>query len=270
MTKTPHRNLSEVVLPAIVASVLGTLPIQSTQANPTLLPDSHAPMFAEPVSGRPVSEYRVTLPLKREESREFAIPDDCDLVRRHAQQDTADRSRIVAHRLWTKTDSDCRYHELLHRHDPSGLIDFISGIDFRALDLRSLPLDTYCDQRPGSLCVSRSYATIDARPLFPSRANVPPDKKEKYSSTPCHLIDGRYRGRICREDDTLLCVPDRSSTFRLLGVDYGDVDGDGILDAVLRLNLLLPRTGRRSVRLPLTRLHEDAPLTLTPPLGDRR
>lgn len=227
-------------------------------------------MFAEPLTGRPASEYQVELPIKQKESREFSVPYDCDLVRRHIQQDTADRSRIIAHRLWTKTDSDCRYYELLSRHDQSGLNDFISEIDFRALDLRRLPLDTYCDQRPGSLCVSRSQATMDARPLFPDRANVPPDKKEKYSSTPCHLTDGRYRGRICREGETLLCVPDRSSTFRLLGVDYGDVDGDGIQDAVLRLNVLSPRTGRRSVRIPLTRLHEDAPLTLTPPLGGQR
>lgn len=252
-------------LTALVLALTALVAGENTPASDALISDATNPVFAEPLSGRPVPQYLVVLPTQQDQSVEFDVPHDCSAIRKHLDTGTADRSRVIERRLWAKADADCRYYALLNRHDQDNLVDFIGEVDFSSLDLRSLPLDTYCDRRPGSLCVPKADAALDARPLFPSKADVPADKREKYASTPCHLTAGGFRGRVCREGESLLCVPDVGSTFRLLNVDYGDINGDGVRDAVLRMTVLSPRTGRRLVRIPVTRLSEGGALRLTQP-----
>jgi hypothetical protein len=215
------------------------------------------PLFAEPGSGRPVSGYDVTLPT-RDGARDFRVPDDCPGILQQYADGEADRSRVIGRRLWLKAASDCRYFAILHRHARKGLTDHLGELDFRALDLNTLPAAISCSGSPVELCGPDPGSVTDRRPLFAPR----PGGSDVGDEVPCRLVNGRLLARVYRDGMELRCERSRRANVRLLGVDRADINGDGILDAMLRLTVFTPGEGRRSIRLPLTRLTEDGPLSI--------
>jgi len=217
-----------------------------------------APLFAEPGSGRPVADYAVTLPTS-DGSRDYRVPGDCPQILGHYGEGSADRSRVVGRRLWLKAASDCRYFGILHRHDGDDPVDHVSDVDFRALDLETLPRAIHCAGFPFELCRPAAASRPDSRPLFaalPARfADASPTE-----GVACRLENGRLLAAVWRNGTGLYCETRSRGNVRLLGVDYADLNGDGILDAMLRLKLFSPEDGRRSIHLPLTRLESDGPL----------
>jgi hypothetical protein len=220
------------------------------------------PVFAEPLTGRPVEQYRVSLPMDAGAALELTIPDDCAQVRKHLEAGRADRSRVVSRRLWSKTESDCRYFSLLNRHQAPDLVDHLRGYDFYRLGLRDLPVDIVCDDRPGSLCTRADPAPAGSRPLFPVFDEKPAIRTDRPQERCCSLRAGLLRARIGVYEGQLFCVPGQGNRIRMLGVDFGDIDGDGIRDAVLRMSFVLAGERRRVVRIPVTRLEADGPLVL--------
>jgi hypothetical protein len=218
------------------------------------------PLFAEPGSGRPVAGYEVTLPM-RDGARDFRVPDDCAQVLRQYGSGDADRSRVIGRRLWLKAASDCRYNAFLHRHARKGLTDHLGELDFRALDLNTLPAAISCSGSPVELCSAGPGSETGDRPLFAPRSGGS-ELASVGDEVPCRLVNGRLLAGVYRDAAELRCERSQRASVRLLGVDRADINGDGIMDAILRLAVYMPGEGRRSIRLPLTRLSADGPLSI--------
>lgn len=215
------------------------------------------PIFAEPGSGRPVTGYELSLPTTSGQ-KVFQVPSDCDVIETLYRVGDAARDRVMERRLWLKATGDCRYFALLHGNEGRDQVDYLAGYDFDALSLDDLPDDILCSGSPVGWCgVGREMAD-SAQPLFdPLNAD-----RQYEDRTPCNLVDGRLRAEIWRGAESLVCVSNPRASLRLIGWDAADIDGDGIRDRILRLILISPAHGRRSLRLPLTRLGPEAPLTV--------
>jgi hypothetical protein len=222
-------------------------------------------LFSAPGSGRPVASYELSLPTATG-PQVFQVPGDCDRIEALYRAGDAARDRIVDRRLWLKAAGDCRYSALLHGNDGTHLVDHLAGYDFDSLLLDDLPDGILCGGPPVGWClVDRKTTSSSVRPLFPA-PKVAPRQAE---SLPCRLVGGQLRAEVWRASDGLICIPNPRANVRLVGLNAADIDGDGIRDRILRLILISPELGRRTVRLPLTRLAPDAPLTVpgTVPVG---
>jgi hypothetical protein len=171
----------------------------------------------------------------------------------------ADRSRIVTRRLWLKAASDCRYFNLLNRYPPRALIDHLGDIEFRSLDLDALPRGIRCSGSPLEFCRPGNGAEAGSRPLFPPAPAAAPAALQA-PAVPCRLENGQLLAEIYDEQGRLRCTRSGQARLRLAGVDYADVNGDGISDAILRLVIISPNEGRRTLHLPLSRLEAGGPL----------
>ncbi|MGV6826188.1 MAG: hypothetical protein ACWA5Q_04355 [bacterium] len=80
------------------------------------------------------------------------------------------------------------------------------------------------------------------------------------SSEACVLENGLFRGRIMLGDSGIACEKDkRKPGFRVISVDYADVNVDGFLDVIVRVVPVGTRGGRAPVMYVLTRLESDQP-----------
>lgn len=233
-------------------------------AAPTVSP--REPFFIAPVTGQKVTHYDVSLPTTGDGRREFQVPRDCATLSGLLKRREADRSRIVDRRLWLKVENDCRYYALLHRHEIKGVKDYVTGYDFRNLALEILPYETGCPTSDPAQCAAWLTDATGQRHRFPLIATQESKSESSATGAACRLEDGLFRGRVLSGGGGLRCVPDDHASLRLVGVDYGDINGDGFLDAVLRLIPISPEGGRRLLRVPVTRLSPDGPFEAPKPV----
>lgn len=225
----------------------------------------HEAFFAEPMSGRKVTHYTVDLAVGRETRQSFVIPDDCKAVVRALEEGKAYRGRIVDRRLWHKVEGDCRYDGFLHRHPRQALQDYVSDYDFMNARLSDLPIDRRC-----AAATSDSGETAcDPMATDPSGflRNFPLAQPLQDGAggdeCECELTNGVFRGHLFVDAQGVRCTTDPDApSLRLIAVDFADINGDRVLDAVLRFVPLRAGPARVPLILPLTRFEPDAPFSV--------
>ena len=226
--------------------------------------EAHQAFFAEPTSGRRVTHYEIELPVKLDQRQTFKIPDDCSAVMRAIDSGVTFKGNIIDRRLWQKTESDCRYHGFLNRHPQHVIEDHVSGYDFKNAKIADLPLDPRCAQKGADPSGCNPAATDEFGMLrhFPisSPAGAVPERAD---CRPCELRNGRFRGYVFVDKQGVRCKIDANATgLRLIAVDFSDINGDRILDVVLRFIPIGPGSTRTLLILPLTRLDASAPFSI--------
>ena len=218
----------------------------------------HEIYFAEPLTGRKVAGYEVELSLTDDGARRFAVPDDCTELSRIIEEGGAYRGTIVNRRLWQKVESDCRYHAFLHRHPRDGLTDYVTSYDFMNARIGDLPLARHCAQ--AAECQPRRADALGMLQHFPL---AEPAEEAAPAESECALEDGLFRGRLFMTPEGIRCSADTGRpTLRLVAVDFADVNGDRVLDAVLRFVPLGVGAMRMPLSLPVTRFAPDGPFTV--------
>jgi hypothetical protein len=222
--------------------------------------------FAEPISGRRVTQYTAELPVGRDERRPFMIPKDCEDVVRSIEEGAAYKSNIIERRLWQKVETDCRYHNFLHLHPLQSVQDYVSDYDFMNARLSDLPVDPGCVHGGPNSNQEQCHSTeADAYGLLLHFPLVEPidAAPEEALGDECAFRDGLFYGRMYLDAHGVRCDPSANRpSLRLIGVDYADINGDGFLDAVLRFVPLGPGAARSPLILPLTRTQPTGPFQI--------
>jgi hypothetical protein len=238
-----------------IARWLAVLPLLALAAAPAAI-QAQLIHFRAPQSGDKVSGYPVDLPISRSERRSFAIPEQCAAAAEALARGAAQWGSQVEKSLWWKVDADCRYHDLITRFAAQPFNDLVSDYDFMNADLTHLPLGTGApatSPRPG---VGGMQYASDLTPVLPLAD--PTLDAEGMTRGACRVRQGTFRGWVRLTPQGPLCRQDeRGPGFRIVSVDYGDVDGDTYQDAVLRVVPLGVRMGRTPVVLALTRKGEE-------------
>jgi len=225
--------------------------------------------FAEPISGKRVTEYQIELPTDRSERRVFAIPQDCAEVMRCVDEGAVYRSTIIDRRLWQKADGDCRFYSFLYRHPQQIMEDYVSDYDFRNARLSDLPIDPGCagDATAGvpPECSPAATDPFGMLRYFPL-AEPPHRPDEPHEEASCALQDGLFHGHLFVDAAGIHCdAGPGAPTLRLIAVDYADINGDHYLDAVLRFVPIRPGAPRAPLVLPLTRTGPEGPFHVPEP-----
>jgi hypothetical protein len=217
--------------------------------------------FAKPYSGEKVTAYTVELPVGQTEKQSFQIPGQCREAMEHLSAGALKWGSQLERRLWHKVGNDCAYHAFLNRFPRSVEHDHISGFDFRNAPLQEL--------LPNPCRVTSGAPDGPCGPGVNGRAAIfgfidvvdDPSVTEEFDAASCRIVGGAFRGQVAAGSDGLRCRQDRrGSGFRVMSVNHGDVNGDGYLDAVLRIVPLGPATSRMPVVLAYTRLSPDGDL----------
>lgn len=227
---------------------------------------SHAGVFfAEPYTGQKVDAYEVTLPVANGERETFAVPGDCERAMAAFAAGAMRWGTQIEKRVWGKVTGDCEYHAFLHRFSPETGQDFVSDYDFRNGSLADLMIDEGCGGATG--CGEEGQSGPSVLELLV--VDEAPADPAAFDTESCRLRDGRFRGRVMIDGDALKCYRDpRAPGFRVISVDFSDVNGDGYLDAVLRLVPLGPGLSRMPLVVAYTRMTPSAPFTVPAPSSD--
>ena len=215
--------------------------------------------FAEPISGRKVERYYVDLPVGPSEYRTVTIPMDCSDVSQLIEEGAAYKGSIVDRRLWHKVEGDCRYHAFLNRHPMRDCEDHVSNYDFMNARIEDLPIDLGCAQAEAGECNPAATDALGMLRHFPLAEPVDalPNNGDQAQ---CELKDGLFRGRLFVDETGIHCEAGPSApSLRLIAVDYADINGDRILDAVLRFVPIGRGAIRSPLVLPVTRTQPDGP-----------
>jgi hypothetical protein len=224
------------------------------------------PWFAAPYTGKKVHEYTVTLPVSRYEEETFQIPRDCKKLNSRLLEGAGHWGNRVQRRMWLKADDDCRYLNYLRSNPKHAEKDYVSHYDFMNARIADLPLRPGCDLYLLLHDPQACPKPMPGLPDFSSFMEAPPSPIDgEESSDECHFVNGAFRGYIHATPQGLICHQDsRAPGYRILSVDYADVNGDGYLDAVLRLTTIGRRGRPELLVLPLTRFSENEPFVLPP------
>lgn len=214
------------------------------------------PYFAEPLSGQRVQSYQIELMLTRSEKRTFTIPQECQSLSSALISGAGQWGGRIDRRMWLKVDDDCRYYSFLQSGNRQPSHDYVSNYDFWNAKISDLPLHPGCDP---ILFLSNPAACPPPMPGVPDffEQLSPPDgfnSEDRRGDGYCQFEDGVFRGHIIPEGTSLRCIPNKhASGFRILSVDYADVNKDGYMDAVLRMIPLGSGFSPVPLILPLTR-----------------
>jgi len=252
-----HRRRHLIALPAgfLFLSLLAA----GAQAD-----DQQEVFFAEPTSGRRVTHYTIDLPVNSDKRETFNVPEDCNRITRAVDGGASYKGNIIDRHLWRKAESDCRYQGLLDRHSQRIIEDYVSGYDFRNARIDDLPLDLRCAQTgvtPGG-CNPNATDEFGMLRYFPISSPMGAGP-ERADCIPCAFRNGRFRGYVLMEGEEVRCRIDANAPgLRLIAVDFADINGDRILDAVLRFIRIGPGGHRAPLILPLTRLDATSPFSV--------
>ena len=225
--------------------------------------ERHQVYFAAPYSGEKVTHYAIELPVSKDHRQSFEIPEQCSDVTQAAIAGASRWGTRQERSVWQKVDRDCRYHAFLNRYDGRPAKDYISGFDIWNAPLCDLLIESRCsnpDALPGD---------PDCQPLPPGIPRISQllnfagnnVGEALQHAEPCRLDGGIFRGWVVADPAGTHCIPDPNAPgFRLMSVDYADVNGDGMLDVVLRLVPLAPGASRIPLILPLTRTAPEGEL----------
>jgi hypothetical protein len=224
-----------------------------------------APYFSAPYTGEKVQEYEIELPVSRYEKERFRIPADCGKLNSRLLEGSGRWGNRIQRRLWMKADDDCRYLNFLKKYSRKASRDFVSNYDFHNAKITDLPLRPGCDL---DLLLRNPAACPPPMPGMPNfsmfMSNMPMQPREE-DLRDCRFENGLFRGHIYHTGMGLRCIRDpKAPGYRILSVDFADVNGDDCQDAVLRL-VPVGRGARPSLLiLPLTRCSENEGFTLPP------
>ena len=223
--------------------------------------------FSAPYSGEKVSSYDVTLPITRNKNERFSIPDDCQAVL-DAFSAGADRwGNRVERSIWMKVQMDCDYVRFLDNFPHPPLHDFVSNYDFMNAEFQDIALWSSCMDATGENRQSPACKEIQNRTrsdfstfLAWKKQDEPPIPE---TSVTCRIDNGIFRGRVIYDPTGTHCVQAPNMPgFRIIAIDYADVNGDDFLDAILRLIPLGRGVRRVPLILPLTRTEPDGVFTI--------
>ncbi len=226
------------------------------------------PYFTAPYTGKKVQEYQITLPLSRHTKATFNIPQDCGKLNSSLLEGNGHWGNRIERRMWIKADDDCRYLNFLHKYSGHADKDFVSNYDFYNAKISDLPLRPGCDL---DLLLRNPSACPPSMPGMPNFSmfmesmpmSMHQEQREKLED--CRFENGLFRGYIYHTGMGLRCTKAKKAPgYRILSVDFADVNGDNCQDAVLRM-IPIGRGARPSLLiLPLTRCSEDIPFSLPP------
>lgn len=227
------------------------------------------PWFTAPYSGEKVHEYEVTLPISRYEKQTFRIPRDCKKLNSALLEGAGHWGNRVERRLWLKADDDCRYLNYLNQYPGEAKYDFVSNYDFMNARIQDLPLRPGCDLYILLHSPDACPPPLPGLPDFGMMMHMGMGNERPASPFPdedpqaCRFRNGVFRGYITPTPEGIRCRrDDRAPGYRILSVDFADVNGDGYLDAVLRMSLIGTRRRPELLVLPLTRFAPDQPFSL--------
>ncbi len=224
------------------------------------------PFFSAPYTGKKVQNYEITLPLSRYEQETFTIPQDCSKLNSRLLDGNGHWGNRIERRLWIKADDDCRYLNFLKKYSGQADKDFVSDYDFYNAKIADLPLRPGCDL---NLLLRNPAACPPSMPGMPNFStfmeSMPMHQERQRELEDCRFENGVFRGYIYHTGMGLRCIKDpKAPGYRILSVDFADVNGDKCQDAVLRM-MSIGRGARLSLLiLPLTRCSEDDKFSLPP------
>jgi len=219
------------------------------------------PHFRAPYSGERVETYEVTLPVSAQHKETFQIPRDCDLAHNAFRLGADQWGGRVERRVWDKVMQDCYYATFLQRTRTPVAHDFVSDFDFRNSDLRELAAAAGCDAA-ADRCESLPPGFVELKQVLTLGPQEDDDGAQP-SAEQCRVENGVFRGWVSFEPDGMKCLLDRHANgFRMVAIDYADVNADGYLDAVIRLVPLGRGLRHHPLILPLTRTTADGPFSV--------
>ena len=215
------------------------------------------PNFTEPYTGKPVKSYEIELPLSRSDRQKFSIPADCSQVNTSLAEGAGRWGNLVERRMWLKVNDDCSYFVFLNSAGKPAEHDFVSQYDFFNADMADLPLRPGCSLNifltNPSACPPRMAGLADFNELISRK-----EHKHDSSHDTCVFKNGVFRGRIVHDSFGMHCVSSpRMRGFRILSVDFADVNNDNYQDAILRLIPIGPGNSPAPTILPLTRTNAE-------------
>ena len=194
---------------------------------------------------------------------------------RALEEGKAYRGRIVDRRLWHKVEGDCHFNDFLYRHPRQAVQDYVSDYDFMNARLSDLPIDRRCAGATSDSgeAACDPMATDASGFLHHFPLAQPLQDGAGGEECECELTNGVFHGHLFVDEQGVRCTTDPDApSLRLIAVDFADINGDRVLDAVLRFVPLRAGPVRGPLILPLTRLEPDAPFSVpklqrsTPPL----
>lgn len=219
------------------------------------------PHFRAPYSGERVETYEVTLPVNAQDKGTYQIPRDCPKAHAAFRLGADQWCSRVERRVWDKVMQDCYYATFLQRARTTVAHDFVTGFDFKNSDLRELAAAAGCDAATDR-CESMPPGFVELKQVL---TLGPRESQEgvKPSAEQCRVENGVFRGWVSFDPDGMKCLLDRHANgFRMVAIDYADVNADGYLDAVIRLVPLGRGLRHQPLILPLTRTAADGPFSL--------
>jgi hypothetical protein len=247
--------------------VAGTIATLAT--TPASAMDHDGPQFREPGSGHRVTAYTIELATGVGDVSRYEIPTDCAEVLARIDAGERYRPTLMLRRAWHKAESDCRFYQLLQNNRPHPVQDYISSYDFANAALDDLPIANF-DAPPNRAAArpqdARIAGMVERLPLA-----MPIEAAGDTLADDCRLRDGLLRGSVfIGSKGKIRCSKgDGRPTLRLIAVDHADINGDRVMDAILRFVFLQPGMPRGPMILALTRDRADGPLRVISPQAPR-
>jgi hypothetical protein len=258
--RAPLLNYRHFLLAGTIATLATT---------PASAMDQDGPQFREPGTGHRVTAYTIELATGVGDVSRYEIPTDCAQLLARIDAGERHHPTLMLRRAWHKAESDCRFYQLLHNNRPQPVQDYVSSYDFANAALDDLPIagfDAPLDGAAARPQDARIAGMVDSLPLA-----MPIEAADDTLADDCRLHDGLLRGSVfIGSGGKIQCTNGNGRpTLRLIAVDYSDINGDQIMDAILRFVFLQPGMPRRPMILPLTRDRADGPLRAIGPQAPR-